>query len=379
MKNVLHSLLAVVTVLFMAACSEDQLSGERGNEVNVTFTTNLAGAIQSKTISDGLTVDQLIFKVFKKGANGEYSAIEKLEQTVSVSGKQATVSVQLAKGETYSFLFWAQKSGNKFYTVGEDGSISVTYGTAANDESRDAFFAVIDQKPVDGAFSMDVTLRRPFAQINLGTEDEEAAVAAGITLANLKSAITVKNIPTKLNAFTGTVDEETDITFTAADIPARLGETLTVKEKEYYYLGMNYILAESEQSLVDATVTIEGTTAPVTIELPGLPLQRNYRTNVIGNLLTANGNFNIIVDEGYNKEDHLYNQLLLAFANSGEVTLTEDVTLTEPLVVAEGKSVVLNLNGKTITGSLNVSAQAVLTVNEGKIVNTDENVSGIIS
>ena len=115
MKNVLHSLLAVVTVLFMAACSEDQLSNERGNEVNVTFTTNLAGAIQSKAISDGLTVDELIFKVFKKGTNGEYSAIAALEQTVSVSGKQATVNVQLAKGETYSFLFWAQNSGKNFH------------------------------------------------------------------------------------------------------------------------------------------------------------------------------------------------------------------------------------------------------------------------
>ena len=349
MKNVLHSLLAVVTVLFMAACSEDQLSNERGNEVNVTFTTNLAGAIQSKAFGDGLTVDELIFKVFKKGTNGEYSAIAALEQTVSVSGKQATVNVQLAKGETYSFLFWAQKSGKNFYTVGEDGSISVTYGTGANDEDRDAFYAVIDQKAVDGAFSMDVTLRRPFAQINLGTEDKEKAVAAGVTLAELNSAITVKDIPTKLNAFTGEVGEKQDVTFTPAAIPALSGETLTVKEKEYYYLGMNYILVESEKALVDATVTIKGPEKDITLELPGLPVQRNYRTNVLGNLLTANGNFNIIVDEQFNQEDHVYSQLLLAFANGGEVTLTEDVTLTEPLVVAEGKEVVLNLNGKTIT------------------------------
>ena len=379
MKNVLHSLLAVVTVLFMAACSEDQLSNERGNEVNVTFTTNLAGAIQSKAISDGLTVDELIFKVFKKGTNGEYSAIAALEQTVSVSGKQATVNVQLAKGETYSFLFWAQKSGKNFYTVGEDGSISVTYGTGANDEDRDAFYAVIDQKAVDGAFSMDVTLRRPFAQINLGTEDKEKAVAAGVTLAELKSSITVKDIPTKLNAFTGEVGEKQDVTFTPAAIPALSGETLTVKEKEYYYLGMNYILVESEKALVDATVTIEGTEEDITLELPGLPVQRNYRTNVLGNLLTANGNFNIIVDEQFNQEDHVYSQLLLAFANGGEVTLTEDVTLTEPLVVAAGKNVVLNLNGHTLNGALNVSENARLTVNEGEIVNMDENVSAIIS
>jgi len=379
MKNVLHSLLAVVTVLFMAACSEDQLSNERGNEVNVTFTTNLAGAIQSKAFGDGLTVDELIFKVFKKGTNGEYSAIAALEQTVSVSGKQATVNVQLAKGETYSFLFWAQKSGKNFYTVGEDGSISVTYGTGANDEDRDAFYAVIDQKAVDGAFSMDVTLRRPFAQINLGTEDKEKAVAAGVTLAELKSSITVKDIPTKLNAFTGEVGEKQDVTFTPAAIPALSGETLTVKEKEYYYLGMNYILAESEKALVDATVTIKGPEKDLTLELPGLPVQRNYRTNVLGNLLTANGNFNIIVDEQFNQEDHVYSQLLLAFANGGEVTLTEDVTLTEPLVVAAGKNVVLNLNGHTLNGALNVSENARLTVNEGEIVNMDENVSAIIS
>ena len=67
-----------------------------------------------------------------------------------------------------------------------------------------------------------------------------------------------------------------------------------------------------------------------------------------------------------------------AFANGGYLTLTEDVTLNEPLTVANGKTVKLNLNGFTLTtsGSSPISTYAVVSeicdiTNEGTLIIQD--------
>ena len=52
-----------------------------------------------------------------------------------------------------------------------------------------------------------------------------------------------------------------------------------------------------------------------------------------------------------------------AIAKGGEVTLAADITLVEPVVIEEGKEVVLNLNGKTITGNWHKGNGAIITNN----------------
>ena len=76
-------MLTVATVLLAVSCSEDELSsGTNGDEVNVTFTTSLAGAIQSKTAGDGANVDKVayaysvVFNAFKR-LSKDYSTSER--------------------------------------------------------------------------------------------------------------------------------------------------------------------------------------------------------------------------------------------------------------------------------------------------------------
>ena len=52
-----------------------------------------------------------------------------------------------------------------------------------------------------------------------------------------------------------------------------------------------------------------------------------------------------------------------AIANGNDVTLSEDLTLIDPVVVAEGKEVTINLNGKTLSGVFTKGAGAVITNN----------------
>lgn len=86
----------------------------------------------------------------------------------------------------------------------------------------------------------------------------------------------------------------------------------------------------------------------VTVSTPGLPCQRNYRTNVIGNFMSVDGTYNVEIDSAFKgdlQSDYVENAL-----NSGQVvTLTEDYSLPEGsggVAVFSGKTSVLNLNGK---------------------------------
>ena len=164
-----------------------------------------------------------------------------------------------------------------------------------------------------GAAQQSVTLKRPWAQVNYGSAqaDWDAAVAAGITVA--KSKVTVNNIYKTLNALTGEVEgtaETADIALAANTIPASAttSRTLTVSGTDYKYIGLNYLLVgnEGQQSLIKADLSLykEGDdTNPVnTLTFSNVPVQRNYRTNIVGNLLTSQVQFNITIDNNYDDD-----------------------------------------------------------------------------
>ncbi len=65
-----------------------------------------------------------------------------------------------------------------------------------------------------------------------------------------------------------------------------------------------------------------------------------------------------------------------AAQNGDTVKLIKNVTLPETVEIPAGKTVILDLNGKTLTGSI-LAPDAELTVQNGTIVNKDKGVSGI--
>ena len=79
--------------------------------------------------------------------------------------------------------------------------------------------------------------------------------------------------------------------------------TGTIADK-YGWLAMNYVLVAEESSLAEVSFAIrEGETAVLTTyNVSNVPVQRNYRTNIVGNLLTAEGTINIVVDPIFNGE-----------------------------------------------------------------------------
>lgn len=387
-------MFAMAGALLATSCSNDELDAvQSGNEAQVTFSLGVEGGIGVKTraISDGTGADKLIYAVFDKDGN-RITTISKVERT-NVNFP-TTETLTLAKGQTYKVAFWAQDADCSAYTLDDNMNVTVDYANAANnDETRDAFFKT-ETFTVTGTASIDVVLKRPFAQINVGvtTEDWKAAVASGITID--QSKVVVKNAATSLNLVTGAVSNPTDVTYNLATIPAEELKVDTDKDgnisdsETYKWLSMSYILVNDGSEDGAQKTTLEGlefTFKPesgndITLKdgLTSVPVQRNWRTNILGKLLTGDITFNISIDPIYDG-DYIYpdgsaQELIMAAANGGVITLEEDVVLQEPLYIAAGKSVVINLNGKNIIPpagadrTIQVADGAELTINgEGEI------------
>ena len=99
----------------------------------------------------------------------------------------------------------------------------------------------------------------------------------------------------------------------------------------------------------------------VDFEVSNVPAKRNYRTNVIGNLLTEQTDFNITVDPLWGDTDinqyiaatvdgKPYTSIEAAFANAtnGETIILANDVETAGITVPTGATTILNLAGKTI-------------------------------
>ncbi len=383
MKRCFYSMMAAMALLLLSACSsDDELSQGNGNEALVSFNVELSGGMQNKAISDGTTAKNLTVHVFDE--NGTY--LSELDKTVELNEKKKSVSINLVKGKTYSFLFWASvNKENSPYSFGVDGkTITVDYNDAkANDESRDAFLGVVKNKAVEASFEENVTLKRPFAQINFLTDDIADAGKNGLTIdENTHSSITLSKVATTLKPFTNTVGgfTEAEVIFGEAAIPA-LSETVTMGSapdaKTYNYLGTAYFLVPAEgenpnagkdQAMLNsATLKIKDINGEG-LKVENVPVQWNYRTNIYGSLLTATGNFNVTIVPDYDgshnqevktKQVTTVDQVDEAIQSGAtEVIVTEapkkDATITIPKVFEQDNETAVSISIPATTAAITI-------------------------
>ena len=354
--------LAAAALTFLAVgCNKEQVTDvPDGQMVDVTFTAALPGEMATKALGDGQTAKTLHVSVYENDA--EKTKLD-LDKTATFTDLKTQVTFSLVKGKTYNFVFWAQAEGATCYDIDDLKNVKISYeGAEANDEKRDAFYATRKELKVNGALTETIKLYRPFAQVNFGTADFNDAVAAGFKpVKSVFTATDVANVFDTFNAEGKVEGPATDkVTFTEAALP---GETLVTKAGDYTWMTMNYIIPVGKQgekhiSNVSAEFVTEAGVS-VTASAPQAPVQNNYRTNIIGNLLTSQVIFNVEIVPIFNEPDNdidLVNiknaeSLRALFATGGEATLAADLVLDKTVAVEAGKEVVLDLNGKTISNT----------------------------
>lgn len=356
--KIIKYLAAASLTLLAVSCNKEQVAEvPDGQMVDVTFTAALPGEMATKAIGDGQTAKTLYVSVYE---NDDAKTKLELDKTATFTDLTTQVTFSLVKGKTYNFVFWAQAAEGAPYDVTDLKNIKISYeGAEANDEKRDAFYATRKELKVNGALTETIKLYRPFAQVNFGTADYEAAVAAGVE--PVKSVFTATDVATIFDTFEAEGKEAKDVvTFTESALP---GETLVTKAGDYKWMTMNYILPMGKQDAKHiSNVTAEfipETGITVKASSPQTPVQNNYRTNILGNLLTSQVIFNVEIVPIFNEPDNdidivnVKNEASLKalFATGGEATLAADLDLGETVSVAAGKEVTLDLNGKTIKNS----------------------------
>ena len=390
MKRYFKTITAVVlAALTTAACQKENFGDATpaGQEVDVTLDL-LAPQIGTKSYGDGTTAKTVYVHVYQQDAHGNLTYIEPAaegaslktpSQSLTLNGLKATYSTRLVTGQTYTFVFWAQ-ADNAPYTYDTDAkTITVNYARAAgNDESRDAFYNVLSNVKIDGAYTASVQLARPFAQLNFGVTSEDYAAAKAAGLEVTAAEVKLTHAATSLNLLDGTTAGDETVTFASAALPADPNAILTAGGKDYKYVAMDYVLVgKSAKTLSEVTLTLTATgaqSATPEFTYSNVPLQANYRTNIVGNLFTSPAEVNITVDPAFDTPAHnVYPELLAVAANGGSITLSEDVELSEPLVIAADKNAVINLNGKTIKNS---STEIAIMVNGDLTIDGDGNVDG---
>lgn len=320
-KKLLLGMFAAAGMLLATSCSkEEQDVVQSGNEAQVTFSLAADGRIATRAISDGTGADLLYYAIFDADnklittISGSTNGLLKKENAFPNASKTDEVEVTLAKGQEYTAVFWAQDASCDAYTVTAetDGlKVAVDYEGNNNDETRDAFFKAETFK-VTGNAEIDVELKRPFAQINVGVTkaDWDAAVASGVTIT--ESKVVIKNAATSINLLDGTVSGEQVVEYDFAAIPTDpatlevdVDRNGTIAEDEKYkYLSMCYILTDNgaEKTTLEAdglqfTFKSGGEDIVFDEGLHAVPVQRNWRTNILGKLLTGDIQFNIVIDE----------------------------------------------------------------------------------
>ena len=312
MKKILIPAISLAAVLLTGACSIDErISGGNGDEAMLTLNMGLDGAVQTRAIGDGTGADHLTYAVFDE--TGRIEGIKQVSKDVTFP---TTETITLAKGQTYRIAFWAQNKACTAYKVSDDMVVTINYeGALSNDENRDAFFKTVEVT-VTGDEELDVKLTRPFAQLNVGIYESDwtAGEAAGIVIS--KSMAVVKQAASTLNLLDGTVGTPVDVKFDFAPIPT---DALSVDldgdgtTENYKYLSMNYILpydgttGDASTTLSDLEFTFHpeaGNNITLTQGLDAVPVQRNWRTNIIGQILSGDLSLNISIDPGFNGDNN---------------------------------------------------------------------------
>ena len=172
MKKILFSMMAVAGLF--ASCQSNLEPVVVDEVVNVSIEVGTP-EVATRAYSDGTKATKLQYAVYDVNGN----KLDVSTETVDMIHGKTTVDLQLTTGNTYNVLFWAAAPDAPYTVDLANKTMTVDYtGVLSNDENLDAFYKWETIK-VTGPMSKTVELKRPFAQLNVGTNDFEEAAATG--------------------------------------------------------------------------------------------------------------------------------------------------------------------------------------------------------
>lgn len=305
MKKCFLYVSALAAMMLAGACQKEAAKPASEGEVPVTFSLELPTAVETKAMSKAELTNIVYYEIWNADWSRMLYPVDKSAlASEEVRDCKATVELTLVSDQTYNFIFWAQNDSHDAYDVNELQGVKVDYSKIEGNQDRyDAFYAVKTIK-VEGPVSETIKLYRPFAQLNFGADIMDTSFGPVVVT---DTHITVSGLATTFNTLKGLGEAESKsaVTFTAKKLAT--DELLETNGRKYTWVTMDYMLMMGDQDLVevDAKLGVENMLDYVSHSLTNVPLKKNFRTNIVGNLFTTDAKLNIIVEPGFNQPDEI--------------------------------------------------------------------------
>ena len=376
-----------------ASCQREDVSEDihRGQEVSLTLSARVSGQGVAEVKSqenpgDGSAINRCILKIFLM--DGDTPKSYGTPVYTVVSGKEASFDdVTLITGYSYKLVLWADHvSGtgteenlktDLHYNTADLPAVSLADAYSSNDDTRDAFYAVCDLEKVTGSVAQTVTLRRPFGQLNIITTDYSEVGTNFSQMLPEKVEIAFGKIYSGIDLLTGKLSDDKVLTSGPVAVAEVTDPAQTDGAKQ---LSFDYIFAPDDGQLILDDFTMSFMNAAGQSVVPdytfkNIPVQRNYRTNVSGNLLTKTGTLTVEVNADF--EGTLVStpdELMDVFETGGSVRLSKDIELTgngdDVILIGGGSQVQIDLGRKNLIlngNTLSASDGASLSLTNGTV------------
>lgn len=218
MKRSLLNIAMAAFISCFAACSEEEIiATQDGTPKEVTVMAQVPTNPATRSVGvDNVIGDNQLRCILSVVNSADKSEITRIEKLVGADDTKISFTFTVGSDIDYNCLFWAdyvdenaskvdEKYADKYYnTTNLQGiSVKVDADTPANNAqlfnnaAADAFYGVLPKAYIDDSQTPSITLKRPFAKLNLKPE-------AGDEWANQITAMDIEfNMPGEFNMLTG--------------------------------------------------------------------------------------------------------------------------------------------------------------------------------
>lgn len=274
MKKFYDIIYIGILMLLLAGCQDEGVFTPEDNlPVNVVYQVEMTDASQSRSLGNGSEVDELIVGMFNDGRLVTMLTFEDGNDGKK-DGKFENITIPMMTNETYDLVFWAQGKGNDIYNIDRnDFDITIDYSqyngvSLSQTNGFDAFAGQQKNVSVNNPGKKNITLTRPFAQLNV--------LATSVSDIE-KVSFNVTNVYKTYNPYKNSKGDLQNQDFS---ILPDSEYKIQIEANTYYYLATVYLLAPAEVTLKGG-IYKQNEDKLKDLDVPQLPLEANSRTNLL--------------------------------------------------------------------------------------------------
>jgi len=302
MKKLIYIATALTLSFSAASCQQENTVAMSGGTA-VAYTVSVPAALAAKALGDEISANVLKYEVYRQADLDDMTKDPIYEGTAPVDAQgNASFKLEFVKNQSFTVLFWAQNDQVTAYNTSDLRAVTLSTSQSCNDIAAAVFSGSDKVVNCVSASNGAVELFRPVSQLNLATSP--ASLKLGTKdIQLIASSAEVSGLYSTYNVATKEVSAAATYTYSSAAVPSG---SINVDGTHYTYVSMNYVgfAPETDGATISVDYIITTSEGEIAHSIPNVPVKPDYRTNIIGNLITGSSAYSIALDNAWN--DSIY-------------------------------------------------------------------------